>query len=415
MLKLSKPVALAIVFSSLSLLSCANNPGTASTATAASGASAATLISSTSSGASSANAATFTITQVSPPAGALNSVPNPIEVVFSGSSVDSVTGSAVGNYTLSCSNGVYYPSTVSVTGNYAMLNFPNLTTTSAGASCTLSVSANVKDGSGDFLSGTRTTSYTLGTAVSPTADVTAPVGSISSPSPSDRLYGSVSLGAYAYDTGANQSGVASVKFLIDGTTLGTVTSSPYAMSFNTASFQNGAHTISIDVTDKAGNVASAIDNRAITIANYAYTVTLAAGGSGGGTFTDSAPAENVLMGLQARADSYVEAIQPVYQNAFGSDIVQSYGGWHGGGGTAAVLQCPPGYLVTGLTGWAGQYVDNIALICMPASGQGSSWTGPSIGGSGGSAFTITCPANKFVTKVLGRSGSYIDQIQLGCQ
>ena len=415
MLKLNKPVVVAIVFSSFTLFSCANNPGTASTATAASGAPLASQLVSSGGGGTTTTQA-FTISQVSPPAGTLSSVPNPIEVIFSGTSVDSATGSNTANYTLTCSNGVFNPSSVSIAANYAMLTFSALSIATVGTSCSLNISANVKDGSGDSLSGTRTTSYSFQAAVSPTADVTAPVGSISSPAAGDRVYGSVTLGAYAYDTGANQSGVASVEFMLDGTSIGTSTSAPYDISFNTATFPNGQHTLSINVTDKAGNAATTIDSRWITIGNYAYTTTLTAGGTGGTAFTDTAPAENALMGLQVRSGSYIDALQPVYQNSFGSDIVETYGLWHGGtGGGASSLQCPQGYLVTGLTGTADSYVDSLSIVCTPANGQGSTWTSPSAGTGASNFFTITCPANKFATRVLGRAGSYIDQLQLGCK
>jgi chitodextrinase len=83
-------------------------------------------------------------------------------------------------------------------------------------------------------------------------DSTPPTVSVTAPSNNASVSGNVTLSASASDA----SGIASVKFLVDGTTVSTDTSSPYGFTWNSAGVSNGAHTIKAQATDKAGNTAT---------------------------------------------------------------------------------------------------------------------------------------------------------------
>jgi hypothetical protein len=87
-----------------------------------------------------------------------------------------------------------------------------------------------------------------------TTDTTAPTVSITSPAASASLAGTVSVTANASDNVA----VASVQFLLDGANLGAPDiTAPYAISWDTTTVVNGAHTLSARATDTSGNIGNA--------------------------------------------------------------------------------------------------------------------------------------------------------------
>ena len=80
--------------------------------------------------------------------------------------------------------------------------------------------------------------------VSPTVSaVTVPAGST--------LNRTVTLTATASDAG----GVAEVRFLVDGTLLGSDTTSPYSFDWDTSTLADGDYVLRADAEDTAGNVA----------------------------------------------------------------------------------------------------------------------------------------------------------------
>ena len=80
-------------------------------------------------------------------------------------------------------------------------------------------------------------------------DTAPPTVSITSPVAGQTLSGSVGVTANATDDAA----VASVQFLLDGANFGApVTSTPYAVSWNTTTAANGTHTLSATATDVGG-------------------------------------------------------------------------------------------------------------------------------------------------------------------
>ena len=93
-------------------------------------------------------------------------------------------------------------------------------------------------------------------AVSITVSTTTPPAvtvSITSPGSGATVSGTISVTASA-TAGA---GVASVQFLLDGADLGSAdTSSPYSVSWDTTTANNGAHVLAAKATDKLGNSAT---------------------------------------------------------------------------------------------------------------------------------------------------------------
>jgi hypothetical protein len=77
--------------------------------------------------------------------------------------------------------------------------------------------------------------------------------SIDSPASNASVSGTVTVSATASAT----AGVASVQFLLDGGKMGAaVTTSPYSLSWDTATVANGSHTLSASATDKNGKSAT---------------------------------------------------------------------------------------------------------------------------------------------------------------
>ncbi|MBI3543359.1 MAG: hypothetical protein HY075_08825 [Deltaproteobacteria bacterium] len=373
-----------------------------------------------SSGGSSTGTTSLLITQFYPAAGTVSSLPATFQVTFNKTSLDMTSLQTNSNWVLSCGTSVFTPASVTLNGSVAVVNMG--TFTSSATSCSFTVSAAVKDTSGNLLSGTRTAVYAISgaTGSSGSTDKTPPTGNITSPLPYDRVSGSVTVSATASDVGDNQSGVASVEFWVDTTKVGTATTSPYQISFNASTVTSGQHHLSLTIVDKAGNKASNVDGHDLVFANYSYTTTGSAGGTGGSAFTEAAPSEYNLIGLHIRANSSIVGLSPIWTRAYNNtDMAKVDGAWHGGtGGNDQYASCPDdgNWRVVGVYGYYGSYVNQLGVICAqqyaPNSGY---WYSTTFYSTSGSPFTLTCPSGKFVTSVNGRSGSLLDQIILGCQ
>lgn len=82
-----------------------------------------------------------------------------------------------------------------------------------------------------------------------TGDSTPPTVSLVSPANNATVTGITTLNASASDS----SGIAQVRFLLDGTVIATDTSSPYSYSWDSSSASNGAHALTAQAVDNAGN------------------------------------------------------------------------------------------------------------------------------------------------------------------
>ncbi len=68
--------------------------------------------------------------------------------------------------------------------------------------------------------------------------------------PAGLVSGTVTVTATAHDN----TGVSSVQVLVDGVSVGSDSSAPYAVSWNTAGVSNGVHTLTAIARDRAGNM-----------------------------------------------------------------------------------------------------------------------------------------------------------------
>ncbi len=103
-------------------------------------------------------------------------------------------------------------------------------------------------------------------------DNTAPdVATVGAPTEGQLVSGSIGIAASASDA---TSPIASVKFFVRGSLLGTDTTAPFSLTWNTASGSDGAATIEVVVEDMAGNTTTS-PTRNVSVDNLAPTPTLA--------------------------------------------------------------------------------------------------------------------------------------------
>jgi hypothetical protein len=93
-------------------------------------------------------------------------------------------------------------------------------------------------------------------------DTTAPTVSISSPAAGATVSGTVSVSVSASDAG----GIAKVELLVGSSVIGTATTSPATLSWNTTTLANGSYTLTARAYDKAGNMAVSV-SKTVTVQN----------------------------------------------------------------------------------------------------------------------------------------------------
>ncbi len=131
-------------------------------------------------------------------------------------------------------------------------------------------------------------------------DTTAPTVSLTAPANGATVTGTVTVSASASD----DVGVAGVQFLLDGADLGAEDpTSPYSVSWNTATAVPGTHTLTARARDAAGNTTSSATITVTVPDTTAPTVSISAppgGATVAGTVTVSASAsDNVgVVGVQ---------------------------------------------------------------------------------------------------------------------
>jgi subtilisin family serine protease len=96
----------------------------------------------------------------------------------------------------------------------------------------------------------------------PPGDTTPPTTSITSPANGATVSGTVTVSANASDN----VGVTRVELYADGTLVGSDTSSPYVVAWNTAAVSNGGHSLQTRAYDAAGNVGSSA-TVSVTVSN----------------------------------------------------------------------------------------------------------------------------------------------------
>jgi hypothetical protein len=105
-------------------------------------------------------------------------------------------------------------------------------------------------------------SFTLSNLAPAPADTIAPTVSVTSPTNGANVTGNITLSASATDN----MGVTKVDFLIDGSLVGSVTSSPYNLPWNSTAVTDGTHSLQSRGYDAAGNAGSS-PSVAFTVSN----------------------------------------------------------------------------------------------------------------------------------------------------
>lgn len=145
-------------------------------------------------------------------------------------------------------------------------------------SATMSSGASgVKDLAGNSLNSNYTWSFTTGAL-----DLTPPSVTLTAPANGAKVRGTVTLSANASDNVA----VASVSFLVNGSVVGTDTTSPYSVSWNSASVADGSVTIAAQAVDTS-NLTTTTANITVSVDNTPPDTTITSGPTGTVTSTSA--------------------------------------------------------------------------------------------------------------------------------
>jgi hypothetical protein len=120
----------------------------------------------------------------------------------------------------------------------------------------------------------------LGKFGTPPSELIPPTVTLTAPGAGAMLTGNATLSATAMDN-AGGSGVVLVQFLVDGSAVAQVATSPYSATFNTAIVANGNHTFTAKAWDAAGNTAVSTGVMASTMNAVIVQPTGTAGTTGG--------------------------------------------------------------------------------------------------------------------------------------
>ncbi len=134
-----------------------------------------------------------------------------------------------------------------------------------------------------------------------------PTVSVSAPAPSATVSGAaVTLTAAASDDGA----IGHVDFLVDGAVVGTDTSAPYSLSWDSTAAGNGTHTVTTRAVDNAGNTttSSPVSVTVNNVAAPAVSITSPKGGAtvSGSSVTVTASAAATAPDTVSKVDFYAD-------------------------------------------------------------------------------------------------------------
>lgn len=413
----------------LMLSACGSTSNTGSTTTATASATASTA------------SGSLSINQFYPAAGNVASVPSYVQLSMSESSLDqssdsgSVTYSE--NYTLVCNSQTYYASSVSYNGSGVVTVYlPSVSGLSSGTVCAFEVSSNIHDTSGNYISGTLSVNYTLSSGSSGVLGINSfsPASSTVSSLPSSvqvnfnetnidvssDSYSALNTSNYTVNCGSGTYYVSSVTNSGSGIVYVTMP------SLSVSAGSTCVLTASGKIHDTNGYALSGTTTVSYYFSSSSSTSTWneqsntttegPAGVATGTTFYDKGSNGIALSGLNIHSGGYVDQITGIWEVGFTSGSSQAYGPTHGGsGGSSNVnVMCPAGEQITGVFGTYSGEITSLGIICglpgYPQAAQSSAY-----GGGGGTSFQINCPSGEFATDLAGYSGSYLEEIQLGCR
>lgn len=121
-----------------------------------------------------------------------------------------------------------------------------------------------------------------------------------------------------------------------------------------------------------------------------------------------------LVGLRVFTGWYVDSVRMICDDGAGGVSFEG-SRFGGGGGGGRTLQCDDGFLVRGIHGRDGHYVDRIGITCVHENDPSISYTIGSVGGSGGAPFSFSCPSGSYASGIFGSSGRLVDELGLHCK
>lgn len=137
------------------------------------------------------------------------------------------------------------------------------------------------------------------------------------------------------------------------------------------------------------------------------------------------PMQHAITGLKLRSGARVDAMGFLYRRLPWYDSVRSdfspgkmhtteYAGGVGGG--ESIQRCPEGLVAIGLAGRSGSDIDAVGLVCQSMTLTDSEpWRSPIVGGDGGGAFEILCPAGLVLQGIaVGLDAEIAVELRLGC-
>jgi hypothetical protein len=237
--------------------------------------------------------------------------------------------------------------------------------------------------------GNSTTSAAITATVSNTAtDTTPPTVSITAPAGGATVTGTVNVTANA----ADNVGVASVQFQVDGTNAGGLDgATPYAFTWDTTKVSNGAHTLDAIARDAAGNATTSaivtitVNNAATQTFTISGTLSPTAGGAGA-TVTLSGTSGATTTANGAGGYTFTGLAKGTYS------ITPSQSGFTFNPGSLAATITAAN--ITGI---------NFTATAQPAATFSISGT---IGGAGGNGATVTLSGASGATTTANGAGAY---------
>lgn len=135
------------------------------------------------------------------------------------------------------------------------------------------------------------------------------------------------------------------------------------------------------------------------------------GGNGGGYFLMGCAEDEIATGIFGRSGSKIDQLGLVctylnWDNSFGPTTLRGPVG--GSGGNSFLTSCPANHAIIGFGGGSGSLIERLNIICDTIEGTLIKYSGPSVGGWGGTSFSYTAPRGYFLTSLEGQSGSLID-------
>lgn len=265
------------------------------------------------------------IVSFTPAAGTYTNVPSTVQVNFNTSSLDPAGIAAISTYSITCGGNPLAAQSVTYTPGFASVSvsLPSFYGLAEGTSCVFSVSISLKDGSGNYVSGTHTVGWTISASGQSTG-----TGTTWNESATTSYTGTAGNNAGSSFMGVGGSGMVLSGLLLNG-----------------GQYVNGI----------AGLWSSGF-------ASTSTSTGPVQGASAGGFTQVSCPAGYRMTGVFGQQGPYVDQLGIICKT---QDQSQTYTSSSFGtaAGTSFTLSCPAGQFATDLDGMSDGYLEQLYLGC----------------------------------------------------